>query len=224
MKKVLICLAHADDETIGCGGYIKYLTKKGHKVYCVSFTDGVSARLQVKPKQIKDRLLNSYKASKILGFKFIDNFNFPDNQMDQVPLLNVIEKIEQIKKKLNPNIVITHNITDLNVDHRVVAEATLTAFRPTPEQNSLDILSCEIPSATDFRMIKKQSIFVPNFYINIEKFLKHKIQALKFYRKEIKSYPNSRSLKGILNLNKLRGNQVGLKFAEAFEILRKINK
>ena len=34
--------------------------------------------------------------------------------------------------------------------------------------------------------------------------------------------PQSRSLDGVKNLSKVRGNQSGLKNAEAFEIIRKI--
>ena len=38
----------------------------------------------------------------------------------------------------------------------------------------------------------------------------------------MRSKPHSRSLEGLENLAKIRGNQSGLKKAEAFEVLRKI--
>ena len=72
--------------------------------------------------------------------------------------------------------------------------------------------------------ILKKKIFKPNYFVKIEKFWKKKLQALKAYSNEIMKYPNSRSLKGLENLAKYRGNQVGLKMAESFQILRSIEK
>ena len=39
-------------------------------------------------------------------------------------------------------------------------------------------------------------------------------------KKELKKFPNSRSLKGIENLVNFRGSQNGLKKAEAFEMIK----
>ena len=43
-KKVLIVVAHPDDETIGCGGLIAKLNKKKSKVFSIYLSDGRSAR------------------------------------------------------------------------------------------------------------------------------------------------------------------------------------
>ena len=40
----------------------------------------------------------------------------------------------------------------------------------------------------------------------------------------MREYPHSRSLKGLENLARLRGNQCGVELAESFEIIRKIEK
>ena len=190
----------------------------------MSFTDGVSARVNKNKTLRKKRLQSAKKVSEFLGFKWIKNLNFPDNQLDKVPLLKIIKEIEKIKKKINPFIVYTHNFNDLNIDHKKVAEATLTAFRPEPKEKLEQLLTFEVPSATDFRMLKNKKNFLPNYYVNIEKNINSKIKAIKCYKKELKPYPHSRSVMGIKNLNKIRGNQSGLKYAEAFEIIRKIEK
>ena len=46
MKRVLISIAHSDDETIGCGGTIAKHVSQGDKVFCISMTDGVGARFK----------------------------------------------------------------------------------------------------------------------------------------------------------------------------------
>jgi len=223
-KNILIIVAHTDDETIGCGGTICKHIEDGDKVFAMSFTDGISSR-SVKSKKLKKaRYLSAKQASKFMGFKWIKNLNFPDNQLDKVPILKIIKEIEKIKDKLKPLIVYTHNFSDLNIDHKLIAEATLTAFRPTPNSKLSELRTFEVPSATDYSQIKNRKNFVPNLFIDISKYWKKKNNTLKIYKSEIKKKTHSRSFEGIKNLAKLRGNQSGLKIAEAFEIIRKIIK
>lgn len=223
-KKILVIVAHTDDESFGCGGLIKKFSSKKYKIRAISFTNGVSSRNKYFEKDIKNRKNNSLKASKILGFKWLKQYNYPDNQLDKISLLEIIKIIEKHKKEFSPNIVITHNFYDLNVDHRIIGEAVLTAFRPEPNSKCEEILTFEIPSATDFRMLKRSENFVPNYFVNIDKFINFKIKAIKTYKGEIKKKPHSRSIEGVRNLSKIRGNQSGVKFAEAYEIIRKIEK
>lgn len=223
-KRVLIVVAHSDDESFGCGGFIKKLSQQKNNIKIISFTNGVSSRKNQKSKEIKNRKLNSIKASKILGFKWLAQYDYPDNQLDKISLLEIIKIIESHKNKFKPHIVLTHNFSDLNIDHRKIAEATLTAFRPEPNEKLENFLTFEVPSATDFRILKNKKNFLPNYFVNIEKVIKSKIDAIKSYKNEVKKYPHSRSIKGIKNLNKIRGNQAGLRYAEAYEIIRKIER
>ncbi|MBJ13725.1 MAG: GlcNAc-PI de-N-acetylase [Candidatus Marinimicrobia bacterium] len=222
-KNILFIVAHSDDEALGMGGTIDKHVKNGDKVYGVYMTNGISARSNSTSRKIKNRKDAAILSSKILGFKWLEPGNFPDNAMDSVPILDVIKFIEKIKKKIFPSIVYTHNQSDLNIDHQIVSMATLTAFRPEPKEILEEIRSFEIPSSTDFNTAaKKNKIFSPNLYIDIQKNWPKKLKALKIYKDEMRSKPHSRSLEGLENLAKIRGNQSGLKKAEAFEVLRKI--
>tara|TARA_Y100000389_G_scaffold120177_1_gene117392 strand:+ start:357 stop:1046 length:690 start_codon:yes stop_codon:yes gene_type:complete len=223
-KKILIIVAHTDDESFGCGGLIKKMSLNKNKVSAISFTNGVGARTNNRDKEIKNRKTSSIKAAKILGFNWLAQYDYPDNQLDTTGLLEIIQVIEKHKKQFKPHVVITHNFSDLNIDHRKIAEATLTAFRPEPNEKLEQLLTFEVPSATDFRILKNKKNFLPNYFVNIDKFFNKKIKAIKSYKKEAKPYPHSRSIIGIKNLNKIRGNQCGMKYAEAFEIVRKIER
>jgi len=228
MKKVLVSIAHPDDETIGCGGTISNHIAKGDKVFCISMTNGVGARFTSGKnlKLIEERKKAAQNASKKLGFKWLKDCcgNFPDNGLDTVKLLEIIKLIEKAKKKVNPNIVYTHNYTDLNIDHKIVCEATLTAFRPQPKENWEKIFAIEIPSATDYGNYKTQENFNPNYFVNIKSKWKKKLSALKCYKKEMRNYPHSRSYKGLELLAKLRGTQVGLNMVEAFKLIKSISR
>ena len=221
-KIILVIVSHTDDETIGMGGTIVNHVDRGDKVYCMAMTDWVGSRNIDNDLELNKRLLAAKEASKTLGFKWLKFNNFPDNAMDSVSLLEIIKVIETEKKRIIPDIIYTHSAFDLNIDHRIVNQATLTAFRPQPNETYQEIRTFEIPSSTDYANKLFTYSFNPNLYINIGKNWTRKYEAIKNYDSEIRQYPHSRSYKGIENLAKYRGNQVGLEYAEAFEVIRKI--
>lgn len=220
-RTILVVVAHPDDETLGCGGTIAKHSQNGDRVYAVAMTDGVSSR---KPTRIaqKKRLLCAVNAAAVLGFTWIKSPEFEDNRMDSVALLEVVKVIERIKEKIQPNLVYTHSAADLNVDHRILSQAVLTAFRPQPEETCKEIRAFEIPSATDYGHPSVTSAFKPNLYVDISSTWKNKTDALIKYGEELRKAPHTRSLDGIKALALVRGYQVGVSLAEAFEILRRI--
>ena len=223
IQSVLIIVAHTDDETFGMGGTIKKHHDKGDKIYAISMTNGVGSRLDInKNKEIRKREKASYLASKILGFKWLDNYDFSDNSMDSYPLLEVVRSIENSKRKIKPDIIYTHSNADLNIDHRIVLNAVLTAFRPCPDENYCEIRLFEVPSSTDYGNSQVIGDFVPNLFIDITDEWKTKKAAINCYKHELRKYPHSRSKEGIETLSKIRGTQSGLKKAEAFQIIRRI--
>ena len=222
-KKILFVVAHSDDESLGAGGTLAKYSQLGTEIKGMYFTNGVSARAE--NESGKDlRKINADNVSTILGFKWIFQGDFPDNQLDKVPLLEIVKKIEEVKLEFNPDLIFTHSAADLNLDHRKIAEAVLTAFRPQPNETYTEILSMEIPSATDFGHINLYGYFAPNVYVNIEETWNLKMRSLQQYQDEMRPAPHSRSIEGIENLAKYRGFQVGLWMAEAFQSLRRIER
>lgn len=219
---VLIVVSHSDDESISMAGTICKHVDKGDKVYVISMTDGVSSRNDTDKYSVNKRKEASIKASEILGFEWGKCFDFGDNLMDKYPLLDVVKAVEISKLIYKPSIVYTHSIADLNIDHRVVANAVLTAFRPQPLETCKEIRLFEIASATDYGHSAITGSFLPNLFVDISKNWDLKKEALIAYSEEMRDYPHSRSIEGIKNLAKLRGNQVGLSLAEAFQVIRKL--
>lgn len=221
-ENVLIIIAHSDDETISMAGTICKHIKKGDKVYVSSMTNGVGSRPKQNDSDINERKLSAIKASQILGFQWIESYDFDDNAMDNYPLIQIVKCIENIKTKYKPNLIYTHSNSDLNIDHRIVLNAVLTAFRPQPGELCKEIRLFEVPSSTDYGSTALSPRFNPNLFIDISNFWDKKLLALKSYDSEMREYPHSRSIDGILNLSRRRGNQVGFDLAEAFEVVRKL--
>ena len=234
---VLVIVAHPDDEVLGVGGTILKHSQKGDRVTVLYLATGITSRrksghqnklpynsdkkeLEKMKKEIADLRNDAQKACKTLKVKNSVFYDFPDNEMDSVPLLKVVKTIEGEIDKNKPNRIYTHHFGDLNVDHRVVYNATLTACRPISD--SIKELICfEVPSSTEWNY---PSSFNPNYFVNIENQLEQKIKAMEAYKNEIRKFPHPRSSRNLrLNANRwgaVSGNQA----AEAFEIIRKIER
>ena len=220
--RVLVLVAHSDDETLGAGGTIRRFVSEGKTVGVVSFTDGVSARGPGMESEVLSRQDAANTAAKLLGFSWLSSFGFPDNSLDTVPLLDMVKPLEAIASEFRPDLVFTHSSADLNVDHRKVLEATLVCFRPQPSETYAAIYSMEIPSATGWGHPGITDVFVPNVFVNISETLKSKEAAMEAYASEMRNFPHARSIGGIKHLAGFRGSQVGLEAAEAFQLVRKI--
>ncbi len=226
MKKILVICAHPDDEFLGCGATLLHYVKKGYKIKVVFLSDGETSR-NINQNEVKG-LINRRKKqaeliSKKANFQKPIFFDYPDNRLDKVPILTIIKKLEKEIRNFKPEIIFTHQENDLNIDHSIAFKASLTASRPMTKTFVKKILCFETPSSSEISFqIHKKKLFNPNLFVDISFFLKKKINLLKIYKSEIKKYPHARSLKNIENLAKYRGSQVGLKYAEAFYILRQV--
>ena len=235
--KILIIVAHPDDEVLGMGGTILKHVKNKDDVTVAYLTTGITSRrsltysntssyelsnseLSKMKKQIIDLQSDAKKALKILRAKKSIFFDFPDNEMDSIPLLKIIKKVEKLISKEKPDIVYTSHFKDLNVDHRTVFEAVLTACRPFAFSVK-EILCFETLSSTEWTFSYD---FQPNYFVNIEKELDSKIKAMKVYKNELRKFPHPRSLENIKISAQRWGTVCGFKAAEAFQIIRKFEK
>jgi len=227
MNKILVIVAHADDEAIGCGGTLLKHRDNGDIIQIIYMTNGVSARstlTDVKEQaEIDNRLNSQQQVCQNLTVDKYHNYDFPDNKMDQVPLIDVTQAIEKIINCFQPNIIYTHHGGDLNIDHRIVHQAVLTACRPQPNSSINCILTFEVNSSTEWSSNSIGDDFTPNYFVDISNVANEKNHLLTYYQQEMRDFPHSRSIKAINVLNQWRGNQVGIKRAEAFMLIRMLN-
>ena len=222
-NKILTIVAHPDDEVLGCGGMIaKYA--KTNEIYIAILGEGISARYEEREKAQKKEFLDlqeqSIKAGIFLGAQENLFFSFPDNQFDTVPFLKIVKKIEEIIKKIKPVVIYTHHNSDLNIDHRITFEAVLTATRPIDDCSVKELYSFEVPSSTEWSFQKINNPFAPNVFEDISLTIDKKIKAIQIYDKEMRKFPHPRSKEAILAIAQTRGSTVGVKYAEAFELIR----
>jgi len=220
-ERVLVIVAHPDDEVLGCGGTIARHVASGDAVHICFLTDGVGARGD-DVRAAARRNAAARRAVAILGGSELTFHAFPDNRLDRVDLLTVVKTIEDEIANVQPTTIYTHHAGDLNIDHVICNRAVLTACRPLPGQAVRNIYAIEIASSTEWGSIGSSAPFTPTRYVDISKFIDLKRRALEAYAEEMRAFPHPRSYEALEALAHWRGSTAGLAAAEAFMVLREI--
>ncbi len=217
-KSVLVVAAHSDDEALGCAGTMIKHVAQGDEVHLLFMTDGVGSR-KVKDNDVNERLTSAQKAAEIMQVSSLTNLDFPDNKMDTVALLDVTQAIEEKIAELQPEIIYTHHIGDLNIDHQITHKAVMTACRPQPGFCVKEIYAFEVLSSTEWQTPGLKP-FIPNVFVDITDYIESKRKVLNAYMVEMRQVPHSRSIENIISQASVRGNAVGLEYAESFCLVR----
>lgn len=228
-KTILVIAAHPDDEVLGCGGTIAAHSQAGDKVHVVIMAEGMTSRLPKRnrstfAKELKSLGQAARSANKILGAASVTLLDFPDNRMDSMDRLDITKAIEDLVNQHQPSMIYTHHVGDVNIDHRCIHDAVITACRPLPGQCVETILFWETSSSTEYQPPHSAAPFLPNWWNNISATLDLKIKALRAYHVEMRPWPHARSLEAVEHLAKWRGASIGVPAAEAFMLGRQINR
>ncbi len=221
-QQVLIIAAHPDDESYGLGGVIGRHVAQGDSVSVLILTDGVTARHNATDLQ-QD---TARKACAELGVDDVHFAGFADQRLDAMPLLDVIEPIQELIGDRQPRVVYTHHGGDVNQDHRMAFEATLVAVRPFGANPVERVLCYDMASSTEWGPPFESWSFLPNVFVDIEETLETKLSAIEAYREtfqsEVKPFPHPRSPEAVRIYAQRCGIEVGFQYAEAFVLVREL--
>ena len=229
-KRILIVVAHPDDELLGLGATMhRLINDYSVKTHVVILGEGLTSRsLTRNSKEWTEQLLihktNIRSAQNEIGYHTLNTYDFPDNRFDSVDLLDIIKVIEKEKKSFVPDVIFTHHGGDLNIDHQRTFEAVLTASRPMYDETVKAIITFETPSGTEWRSNTDPRHFLPNLYISVSsENIEAKIKGMEKYKFETRKFPHPRSPEALRILAQRWGISVGVNYAEAFSIVRIIN-
>lgn len=223
---VLVVCAHPDDEVLGAGGTLAKHKMNGDDVYSCILCEQATVR-NTRPEH-GDLLKQVDEAANIIGIKETMFFDFPDIRLNIVPILDLVQSIEQSLIKFRPEVIYTHHTGDLTDDHKIIFDATMTAVR-LPERRTRkelpadlikEVLCFEVPSSTDWAVPLPGLVFMPNVFVDIKETFELKIKGLQQYPEVIKEYPHPRSIENLEALAKYRGAQSGFELAESFMLVR----
>ncbi len=228
-KKIMIVVAHPDDELLGLGASMhKLIHDYNVKTHVVILGEGLTSRSDERDPEKWKAELQKHKsdieaAQKEIGYHSVSTYDFPDNRFDTVALLDLIKVVEKEKSEFKPDIIFTHHGGDVNIDHQRTFEAVMTACRPMKEEITKTIVTFETPSGTEWRASTDPRHFIPNWYMEVsEEDIQAKIDGMEKYQFERRKYPHPRSPEALKIHAKNVGITVGCEYAEQFCLVRSV--
>jgi len=207
-KNVYVLAPHTDDGELGAGGTIAKLIDLGANIFYFAFSTAEESVPNELPKNILKKEVVS--ATNKLGIpnKNVFIYNY------QVRKLNffrqeILENLIAHRKKLEPDLVLMPSLNDIHQDHATIAQEGLRAFKES--------------TILGYELIWNNLTFNTTSFVNLEeKYIQKKCDALKEYKSQSKrDYMNKEF---VFSLAKSRGVQIGLNFAESFEVIRWVIK
>ena len=203
-NKILVLAPHTDDGEFGCGASIAKFIEQGKEVYYAAFSLAEESVPPPFPKNILELEVKAatkelgIKTEKLLLYRYrVRHFAYHRQE--------ILEDLVKLNKKVKPDLVFMPCLQDLHQDHSTIAMEGLRAFKST------SILGYEIP----WNNIN----FTTQCFITLdEKYLNIKLKALDYYdSQKRKHYASEEFIRGLAIT---RGTQIGVKYAEVFEVIR----
>jgi len=228
-NKVLVISPHSDDSEYGLGGTIIRHLQEGDYVHIglvvADSVDFVHVDSAIVPSDVRVRefmeVIQAYSKygnirSSIWMTDETNDYGFGlESRLDAIPIRDVVNYVEKEMKSLKPN-VLYYPSKSHHQDHRVVYEACSTACRPTQPFLPDEIYLYELP--TSFWNNNKERYFVPNTYVSID--IDKKSEVVGLHKSQIRPQDNKLSAESIIDQAKVRGDEVGERYCEAFELIR----
>lgn len=217
---VLVIAPHPDDEIIGVGGTIAKRVKTGDEVYVCIVTKGMEP---IFPKEYVEQGRSECRAADAkLGVKETIFLDFPAVMLETVPRYEFNGKIAEVIQKINPDEVYIPHRGDMQLDHQMVADATMVAVRPRGKRYPKRVYAYETLSETGWNIPNTVNEFIPTVYEDISEFIETKLEAMSLFESQLAPFPAARSIAAIEALAKYRGATVSVSAAEAFSLIREV--
>lgn len=205
-RRVLVLAPHTDDAELGCGGTIARLLRSGDQVFVAAFSTAAdSLPAGASPTRLHDEFLSSMS---ILGIPRERAFVF-DYQVRRFSYLRqeLLEDLVKLRRMLAPTIVMLPSCTDLHQDHHVLNAEGLRCFKDT--------------SVWGYELPWNNIGFPAQAFVTLEPCdLQAKWNALCAYVSQFELGRPYFSWDLIEGLARVRGVQVKVRYAEAFEVIR----
>jgi LmbE family N-acetylglucosaminyl deacetylase len=194
-RSILLVFAHPDDESFGVAGTVKKYTRQGVPVDLICATRGEKgARLDVPANMDTGtaREVELRAAAAIMGIRNIYFLGYIDGQLDKANEEEVINKITNIMRRVQSEIVISFGPDGItgHSDHVAIGKAATKAFERLSAEGSgprklyyVTIAESAVPNVDDFGVATRPDEQV-TISTDISDYLDSKIQAIAAHRSQ----------------------------------------
>lgn len=220
--RVLVISAHPDDETLGCGGTMLKHAAAGDELTWAIVTQAhepqwSSETIALKALEV-DRVAEAYGVARHV------RLGFPSSRLDVTPRAEVMAAMGEVVEQARPEHVYVVHAGDVHGDHADVFEATLAvlkAFRMAA-LGVRRVLAYETLSSTEAAPPSLGRAFLPTVFSDVSDVLERKLEIMALYVSEAQADPLPRGPEAIRALARFRGATVGVRYAEAFGLVREL--
>jgi LmbE family N-acetylglucosaminyl deacetylase len=207
--RILAVGAHLDDVEIGCGGAVAKAADKGHQIKMLVLSDSTYADYEgMVYRTIEEAQEEGPKAAGILGVAELEMLDFPTKDVPHDS--SVVESMQRRIDRFRPDVIFTHWPFDTHQAHRNTGLSTLSAGR---YYTSLLMYEPMMPAGRSYMG------FRPQVYVDISDHLERKLDALRAHASQLRKYGDA-WLEAVESRCRLRGFEMGVRYAEAFEAVR----
>ena len=220
MATVLVVAPHPDDEVLGVGGTLLRHLADGEAVHVVVCTRGEADQFgakQIERVQEEARTVHGFLG--VTGSHFLD---LPAARLDTIPGTDINAALTEVFQAVKPDTVYMPHAGDVHRDHQLVVQGAMVCCRPAVAPFLKRILAYETVSETEWYAPPITPAFVPNVFVDITSFVDRKLEACAMYASQVQEAPHQRSMRALRALSITRGHAMGLKYAEAFMLVREI--
>ena len=205
-KKVLVLAPHTDDAELGCGGTMARFAEEHRELFVSVFSN---AEDSVPPGWPANTLRRECEASLPKLGVLRRNVLFHNYKVRYFSSIRqkVLEDMIELKKRIRPDIVLMPSPNDLHQDHQVVCAEAMRAFKEST------MFGYEIPW-------NQLDSYTNAFMVLNKTHIKRKWTALSQYKSQLSLGRPYFQKDYVESLARIRGLQVKMDWAEAFQVLR----
>jgi LmbE family N-acetylglucosaminyl deacetylase len=203
-KRILVLAPHIDDGEFGCGGTIAKLIADSAEVFYAAFSVCELSIPSHLPKNILETEVKN--ATGVLGIKNenLKIYHYGVRNFDS-HRQQILEDLINLRNEIEPDLLLMPSPHDIHQDHYTIGLEGIRAFK------QISIMGYELPW-------NNLTFNTQSFVFLEEEHLNKKIEALKCYQSQTNRVYANESF--IRSLAITRGTQIGVKYAEAFEVIR----
>ena len=203
-ERILVLAPHTDDGEFGCGGTIAKLIEQGKRVHYAAFSVCEDSVPEGMPKNILETEVE--QAMEVLGIQRDDLliYRYPVRYHPQ-NRQSILQDLIDLRDDIAPELVFMPSPNDIHQDHYTMSQEGLRAFKQA------SILGYELPW-------NNMTFGTTSFVYLEERHVNKKVEALEKYESQKhRTYVNEEFIR---SLARTRGIQIGVRYAEAFEVIR----
>ncbi len=217
--QVLAFGCHPDDIEVACAGTMAKYVKEGHKVTVCHVANGNLGHEIIKPDELREmRRKEAQNAGALAGIEVltcdIGDVIVYSGQKEQR------DKVVDIIRKVQPDVIITHSPNDYMPDHVAVSQLVFDASFAA----SVPHYETSVPGAAKITPIYYMDTlagvnFMPTEYVDISDTIDLKLEMLECHVSQMKwmrDHDNIDFAEFVKTCARFRGLQCGVQYAEAF--------